>query len=177
LCLATREDLVDDLLLREATSADVPTLAALVREAFAEYHGRLDPPSGAHNETEDKIRTRLATAHATLASRAGLAVGCIFYELEVGYLYFSRLSVLPAHRRRGVGRELINYVETRARTLGLAGVRMGVRVALRPLHAYYDRLGYRLLEYRTHPGYAEPTYIILEKDLRHATVAEETDRA
>src|SRR4051812_5376953 len=58
---------VDGWQLREATEADAGTLAALVREAFEEYRGRLDPPSGAHAETPQAVRDRLHSARAVLA--------------------------------------------------------------------------------------------------------------
>ncbi len=44
-------------------------------------------------------------------------------------------------------------------------VRLGVRIVLARLRAYYERLGYRVVEEHAHVGYAEPTYVILEKDL------------
>jgi hypothetical protein len=61
---------------------------------------------------------------------------------------------------------LITHVENQARASGLGQVRLGVRIALPLLRAYYERLGYRLVEYCTHDGYAEPTYVILGKDVR-----------
>jgi ribosomal protein S18 acetylase RimI-like enzyme len=81
------------------------------------------------------------------------------------YVDLFRLAVLPSHRRRGVGRALVEYVETRALALGIPRVQLGVRMALPVNRGYYERLGYRFLEARAHSGYAEPTYVILEKKL------------
>jgi ribosomal protein S18 acetylase RimI-like enzyme len=156
---------VDDWLLRDATDADVPTLAGLIWAAFAEYDGRLDPPSGAHHETEDSLRARLATASAVLASVGGEPAGCVLYRREPAHVYLFRLAVLPSQRRRGLGRALIDHVEGRARELGLARVRLGVRLVLARQRAYYERLGYRPRSAECHPGYAEPTYLLLEKEL------------
>jgi hypothetical protein len=39
--------------LSEATEADAATAVTLLRTAFEEYRGVLDPPSGAHAETEE----------------------------------------------------------------------------------------------------------------------------
>ena len=78
-------------------------------------------------------------------------------------MYFGRLAVLPAYRNRGISALLIAYVEQRARELGLPRVRLGVRVALPHLRARYERLGYRVIEQRSHAGYAEPTYLVMEK--------------
>jgi GNAT superfamily N-acetyltransferase len=154
-----------DLVLREATDGDVPAIVALIHAAFEEYRAVLDPPSGAHNETAATVRQRMSSSRVVIALSVGTPIGCVFYEQAGDHLSFSRLAVPPAYRRHGIGRALIAYVEDRARVLNLRQVRLGVRIALPPLRAYYELLGYRLLEYHAHDGYAEPTYVILAKDV------------
>jgi GNAT superfamily N-acetyltransferase len=156
---------VDGWLLREASEADAETLAALLRAAFEEYRGKLDPPSGAHDETAALVREKLEYARAVLALAGEEPAGCIFYETPQEYAYFSRLAVLPAYRRRGLARTLIAYVEGQARALGRQRVRLGVRLALPQQRAYYERLGYRAIYALAHAGYTEPTYLMLEKEL------------
>jgi hypothetical protein len=89
--------------LREAGSDDAHVLLRLMRAAFEEYEGVLDPPSGAHQETIDTVRRRLAR---------GAAV---------------------------------------------------VRLQLPHLVARYERRGYRTTKQMTHRGYAQPTFIYMEK--------------
>jgi ribosomal protein S18 acetylase RimI-like enzyme len=156
---------MDSVTLREAAEADVAGLVALLIAAFEEYRGRLDPPSGAHNETEKQLRDTLRRAHAVLAHVGAEIAGCVFYAPKRNYVDLFRLAVLPAYRRRGIGRALIEYVEGRALALGIPCVQLGVRIALPANRAYYERMGYRFVEARTHTGYAEPTYVILEKQL------------
>jgi GNAT superfamily N-acetyltransferase len=156
---------MQDLVLREATDADVPTIVTLIHAAFDEYRAQLDPPSGAHHETEETVRQKMSSTRVVLALSTDKPMGCVFYEQVEDHLSFSRLAVPPSYRRRGIGRTLIAYVEDRARSLNRRQVRLGVRIALPPLRAYYERLGYRLVEYCAHDGYAEPTYVILEKDI------------
>jgi GNAT superfamily N-acetyltransferase len=157
---------VQALVLREATDADIAAIVALIHAAFEEYRAVLDPPSGAHRETEGTIRQRMLSSRVVIALCAGEPIGCVFFEQAADHLSFSRLAVRPAYRRRGVGGALIAYVEERALALNLGQVRLGTRLALPRLRSYYERLGYRLLEYHAHDGYAEPTYVILEKDVR-----------
>ena len=154
------------LALYDAASAEAPLITSLIQAAFEEYRGQLDPPSSAHEETVAAVRQKLQTARAVLALVGGLPVGCVLYEVNPDHLYFFRLAVLPAYRRQGLARALIDFVEARARERGLQRVRLGVRVALPRQRAYYERLDYRLVEERTHTGYGQPTYVILEKDLR-----------
>ncbi len=151
------------VLLVEASQADAPTLLQLMLTAFQEYEGALDPPSAAHKETVESVLARLASGAAVMATVDGTPAGFAFYQPRDSHLYFSRLSVLPQFRRRGIGRALIEYVEQRARETRLAGVQLGVRVQLPHLLARYERAGYRITKYMTHDGYAEPTYVYMEK--------------
>ena len=154
---------LNEISLRQASDADVPTIAGLIHAAFKEYAGALDPPSGAHKESVENLREKLTSERAVLALLGDLAVGCVFYTDEGDQMYFGRLAVLPTYRNRGIAAALIAYVEQRARELGLPRVQLGVRVALPHLRARYERLGYRVIEERRHAGYVEPTYLVMEK--------------
>ena len=156
---------MNEITLRAATDADISALVVVLKAAFEEYRGRLDPPSGAHAETAAKLREVLRTSHAVLALAGDEIVGCVFYTPSGDHVDLFRLAVLPEYRRRGIARALIAYVEARARELGLPRVQLGVRTALTGNRAYYERLGYRLLASRMHAGYTEPTFVILEKFL------------
>jgi predicted N-acetyltransferase YhbS len=157
-----------ELVLRQAMDADVATIVAVVHAAFDEYRGRLDPPSGAHLETAEIIRQKMIQARVLLAQAGGEVIGCVFYESEGDHLYLSRLAVLPSWRGRGIGGRLLEAVERLAEELHCRRVRLGVRIALAPLRAYYERRGYQPVEYCTHAGYTEPTYVMLQKDLHRS---------
>lgn len=156
---------MSDLALREATMADAAMLLQVLQTAFAEYREQLDPPSGVHRETVDSLREKMRTTRWVMVMQDDQAVGCVMYEPRGDYLYLGRLAVLPAFRRRGIGNALIEYVEARARAVGLYRVRLGVRVALPHLRDRYERLGYSFVEAHHHEGYSEPTYVLLEKTL------------
>jgi predicted N-acetyltransferase YhbS len=152
--------------LRDATPADLPTLLALVHQAFEEYRGQLDPPSGAHAETLQTLRDALDTGFALLAGVDGQPVGCVFYHRASDHVYLGRLSVLGSHRGAGLGGALTDEVERRARAMGAPHVELGVRIALPALRAYYERRGYRVVRHEAHPGYAAPTFVVMQKELR-----------
>jgi predicted N-acetyltransferase YhbS len=126
---------MDTLQLRQATADDARILVAVLHDAFEEYQGRLDPPSGVHAETVETVRHKLSTGYAVLALVDDEVAGCVFYQPQQTYLYLGRLSVLPHHRRRGVDRALIDYVEHQAVRLNLPRVQVGVRVVLPELRA------------------------------------------
>ena len=160
-----RVDRMNPWTIREATDDDAPALAHVIQAAFDEFRGRLDPPSGAHGESSDSIRRKLTTAKAAVAERDETLLGCVFFEPEPGRIYVSRLSVLPAERRRGVGHALMDFAENWARGQGLERAYLGVRIVLQGQQAYYARRGYRVVGEAAHPGYASATYLLMEKDL------------
>lgn len=154
----------DALTIREAMDADVPTLVAVLRAAFAEQRD-LAPPSGALSETAESVRGLMRTGRVALAVVDGTIVGCQFFEPKDDYLYLFRLAVLPDYRQRGIGQELIRYAEEQARALCLPRTQFSVRLALPRQRAMYERMGYRFLEYGTHPGFSAPTFATLVKDI------------
>lgn len=151
------------LILREASAADIPTIVAITQAAFREYEGRLDPPSSVRDETPERVRAKLAEGSGALACLGEQAVGSVYYTARAGHLYMGRLAVLPSHRRLGVGLALAAYVEQRAHALGLPAVQIGVRVALPHLRGFYERLGYRVIAEHSHPGYTVTTFVTMEK--------------
>ena len=151
--------------VRDMTEHDIPSVIDVIRTAFEEYRGRLDPPSSAHHKTADIVRRELADGGAFVACEAQGMVGCVFYHRYPDHLYLDRLAVLPSHRRQGIAGALMRAVEQRAGQYGLGEVRLSVRVVLERNRAYYERLGYRFLGYGTHAGYTTPTSVTLGKQL------------
>jgi GNAT superfamily N-acetyltransferase len=142
----------------------------ILLRAFREYEGRLDPPSGVHTETIDSVRDKMSEGGALICEVGEVVAGCVFYAPRATYLYVGRLAVLPGYRRQGIGDLLLRAAERRAADLGLSRVRLGVRIVLGRLRAYYAARGYVPIALRSHDGYTEPTYVEMEKALRdHAT--------
>lgn len=152
-------------MVREARIDEVGVLLEILLRAYREYEGRLDPPSGVHSETVTSIRGKLAEGGALVCEVGGVAAGCVFYAPEAECLYVGRLAVVPEYRRRGIGDLLLRASERRAGALGFARVRLGVRVALGKLRAYYQARGYIPIAFRSHVGYTEATYVVMEKAL------------
>jgi ribosomal protein S18 acetylase RimI-like enzyme len=156
----------DRLVLRAATVADAPVLAATIAAAFEQYRGKLVPESGAFRETAEAIAAELSKgAGAIIAQRNGAVVGCVMTQEMEGDLYFGRLSVLPAARGTGLARRLIEAVEAEARRRGLKGVRLGVRVVLTENQRLFGSLGYREYSREAHPGFDYMTSINMRKAL------------
>ncbi len=157
----------DSLILRAATAADAAALAATIAAAFAQYRGKLVPESSAFRETPDVIARQLADGNgAIVAERNGKMIGCVMTEMLEGDLYFGRLAVLPAARGTGLARRLVEAVEAHARTHGLPGVRLGVRIVLTGNQKLFNSMGYVEISREAHPGFDHPTSINMRKALR-----------
>ena len=156
----------DTPVLRKATLGDAAAIATVIAASFEQYRGKLVPESGAFRETADGIAAELTKdASAIVAERNGETVGCVLMEEMDGDLYFGRLSVLPSARGLGLARKLIDAVEAEARRRGLAGVRLGVRIALTENQRLFGSLGYRETSREAHPGFDHPTSINMRKTL------------
>ena len=77
----------------------LPQVLPLIRTAFAELEGIIDPPSSMHLMTEADV-LRLATEGEVWALGDPLAAVIILTPEETG-LYAGRLAVAPDHERGG----------------------------------------------------------------------------
>lgn len=155
----------DRFWIREAAVEDAAAVVHIIHAAYAEFHGKLDPPSGAHAETEISIRKLFESERCVIGGWGGEVAGCTFYHIGQRDTYLHRLAVVPEHRRKALGHALVTYVETQARANGSPRVRLGVRLQLPTNQVFYRSLGYSVTSHHSHPGYSYPTYVSMTKDM------------
>ena len=155
----------EEIVIRPAVPAEAEVLLAVMRAAFAEYRGVLRPESSVFVETAAVIAAKLAGGGGFLAIEQARPVGCIIAEVMGEHGYLGRLAVDPGVRRRGLARRLMLAGEGFVREQGLKSVEVQVRIALTGNIALFQSLGYRETARKSHPGYAEPTYLVMEKSL------------
>lgn len=141
--------------IRLATLEDAPLVHRIMREAFAEYDGLLNPPSGANSETVTDVEQAMREGGAVLARQNQVAVGAGRFLLEPDHFYVGRVAVLPQHRGAGIGRALMDFLEGVAAEHGLETIRLGVRMSLPQNLAFYGKLGYSVMEIAQHPRGAD----------------------
>lgn len=141
--------------IRAATPADAALVHRLTLAAYEEYRGTLVPASGVFRESEADVAADLAHGGGAIAMANGEPAGCGRYELDPAgaFLYFGRLAVLPAQRRRGVAAALVGWFEQRAAACSIPEVRLGVRLSLPANLRLYTRLGYETYDYEERAGY------------------------
>lgn len=135
------------VIIRCAGQDDLEAIHLLTQTVYAEYRVLL-PYSSIWQETPAVIAHEMALGPIFLALFKHQLVGSVRCHVqqpegESAFLYGHRLAVLSAYRRQGVGRALMNAVETFAHSWGLAEVRLEVRAAQPESQAFYTRLGYQ----------------------------------
>ncbi|HET7343332.1 MAG TPA: GNAT family N-acetyltransferase [Methylomirabilota bacterium] len=159
------QDREQGLAARLATAADAAAIAALVRLAFSTQSRPTDPPPGALRETPGSIAHELARGGGAVVERAGALVGAVLWVEEDRSLHVGRLSVHPAHRRRGIARRLMDEAEREARRRGLARLHLGVRLVLEDNRRLFAACGFVETTRHAHEGFSEPTWVRMERRL------------
>lgn len=74
----------------------------------------------------------------------GIAMGCVAYEQpNENTSYLNRLSVLPEHRRQGIGAELVSHIVEFSRQQGVSQVSIGIIAEYTQLKLWYQKLGFK----------------------------------
>jgi len=146
-----------ELILRVATGADAPVLAAL-HESVHAVHVRTEPELYRAVDV-DSMRAWFAreleapNMRAELALDGDVALGYSLVQLRDRpatmltharrVLYVDQMGVAPHARRRGVGRALLRGIHEHARLSKVHDVELQVRAANADALAFYEALGFR----------------------------------
>jgi GNAT superfamily N-acetyltransferase len=135
--------------IKTATIDDSAILTELVRNSYRDVAQRFDLttencPKHPSNCTEDWILhdfTRGVSYY--IIAHNGRPAGCAALEIpepDLGYL--ERLAVLPAERRKGIGRRLVDHVFDRANASGVKKISIGIIGAQTDLKRWYQKIGF-----------------------------------
>jgi ribosomal protein S18 acetylase RimI-like enzyme len=136
---------VETYLLAPARAADAPSLALMARQLI---ETGLRPAWDAtriawHIRHHDSV---------VLSARSGAAiVGFAIMHYGDDSAHLNLLAVAPAHRRRGIARRLLGWLEETALTAGTFRIGLELRAGNDGARAFYAALGYR--ELACVPGY------------------------
>ena len=179
--------------IRDATIADAAGIAELIRLAFATQSRPTNPPPSALRETAATITEHLrsgggavaeaggavaeaggavAEAGGAVAEAGNVLVGAVLWNEDEGALYVGRLSVHPAHRRKGIARALIDAAERAARRQGFSRLTLGTRLVLEDNRRLFASCGFVETGLHSHDGFTEPTWVSMELRLGERRLGE-----
>ena len=144
---------------------DAAAVAALIRAAFAAQSVVTDPLPSALRVTEADVAEHLRIGGGAVAEVAGGLAGSALWAEQDGGLYLARLAVAPAWRGRGIAKALVAAAEAAARAMGLPRIHLSTRLVLLDNRRLFAACGFVETTREAHPGYAEPTFVNMEKRL------------
>lgn len=122
-----------------ARAADAPRLAAMSNVLVE--HGLV--PSWSASRITWHIRH--PDSLVLVAKPGGVIAGFAIMRYSDEAAHLNLLAVSPAYRRRGVGRQLIAWLEETALTAGTFIIGLELRATNETAYAFYSALGYREL--------------------------------
>jgi GNAT superfamily N-acetyltransferase len=125
-------------MVRTATRHEAGALARLINAAFVvEAFFKI----GDRTSAEEIVKLMDAGGEFLVLDEAA-TVGCVYLQVAGARGYFGMLSIEPAKQGRGLGRQLIDAVEARARERGCRFMDIHIVDLREELPPYYRRLGY-----------------------------------
>ncbi len=155
-----------NLFIRPATASDAPEIHHIVQLAFAEYAsllGLAQPPKALLETTDDILRNmhdkRVLIGFVNLTK----AIGSVRYDITDGIAYISRFAILPNWQQSGMGRALLNQVETECRQQGVKAIALHTGTKLMAQARFYYANGFYVHSTSQDHGYIRGLFI---KELR-----------
>ncbi len=137
-----------DDVLREAAPRDLPGLRELERAAGAAFRGM---GMGAVADDEPPSVTELSAFQAdgrawVCADTDDVPAAYLLVDVVDDEAYIEQVSVHPDHARQRLGEQLVDHVETWARTQGIASLTLTTYRDVPWNAPYYARLGFSEIE-------------------------------
>jgi len=162
--------------IRRAAASDAPVIASILREAFAEYEPLYTSQGySATTPGPDAVRDRMKEGPVWIALHGGAIVGTVsLVPEEIGF-YVRGMAVLPAARGLGIGRLLLEVVESFAAANGSQRLVLSTTPFLSQAIRLYERFGFQAASDGPRDLFGTPL-LTMEKLVRARPLSNEHDR-
>ncbi|MFP7296823.1 GNAT family N-acetyltransferase [Neobacillus niacini] len=154
--------------IRLVNRNEAPIVHKLMLEAFEEYRN-LEVPSSALNESVETLLNVFinGSEEALLCFIDGEPLGSLRFTIRDDSVYFSRLSVPPHARGKGIAKALLLWLEKYAIKNGKMKMECRVRTLLSKNISLYEGMGYIISkeEVVTNPNGQSVKTVVMEKHL------------
>src|SRR4051812_16899474 len=105
-------------MIRLANVNDAHLVHQIMMQAFEEYR-HIEVPTSALDETISSIEESIHSGmEKALLYFTGIPLGSARFKVEADSIYFSRLSVTPEARGRGIVKSIVHWLEDYAKQFG-----------------------------------------------------------
>ena len=135
-------------MIREATLQDEPGLLRMMRHLAEQEPGKIQFDEHAALATFRRFLALPAFGKTWLLFEGDLLVGYIVLTIGFSFefhghdSFIDELYVEPAYRRRGFGRQAVEFIEKRAREMGVNAIHLEVDRGNDPAFELYRRTGF-----------------------------------
>lgn len=127
--------------IRPATAADVAAVKSVTDAAYHHYIERIGVVPGPMRADH---AADVASGRVFVTGEP--VIGLVVVEAHEDHLFLDSIAVHPDAHGRGVGRRLLEFVDARARALGLPEVRLCTNVMMWENQKIYPKFGYEVVE-------------------------------
>jgi ribosomal protein S18 acetylase RimI-like enzyme len=138
--------------IRPAVPADVPAVKAVTDAAFSPYIERIGVVP-VPMQADHVANVAAGRVFVTEEPGSGRLIGLVVIEAFEDHLFLDSIAVHPDAHGRGVGRRLLEFVDARARALGLSEVRLYTNAMMWENQKLYPKYGYEVVERRVDGPY------------------------
>ena len=131
-----------DWSVERALPADADSMCYCVRAAYAHYVERIGIEPG---PMMDDYVARITDDEAYVVRAGDGLAGVLVLIVEPDRLLLDNVAVDPAYSGQGLGRQLVEFAENRARQLGYHDIELYTHEKMTENIAIYRRWGYRIL--------------------------------
>ncbi|MFG2942769.1 GNAT family N-acetyltransferase [Streptomyces sp. NPDC048282] len=139
--------------IRAARAADVSAVKAVTDMAYGHYIARIGVVP---QPMEADHMANVAAGRVFVVGEP--VIGLVVIEAHDDHLFLDSVAVHPDAHGQGVGRRLLEFVEARARALGLPEVRLYTNALMWENQKIYPKYGYQVVERRVDGPYDRVHY-------------------
>jgi ribosomal protein S18 acetylase RimI-like enzyme len=145
-----------DFVVRKAVEGDIPGIQKITREAFKIYmrNAGLKGTISALEETYSDIKRDIETKEVSVAFLDGVMVGSVRVEIRPDKTaYLSRFGVDLAYQNKGVGKILMNQVDSTMKSMGVTKIYLHTASKILSLVRFYYGRGFYIDSTTKERGY------------------------
>lgn len=126
-------------ILRRAADADVPALVNIINDAYS-YQ---DSAKGQPRTDPRHLMARIEETDFYVLEKKTEVIGCVYLEPRDDSLHFGLLTLIPALRKTGLGKAIVEAVTTYSSVNNYRFIELDYMSLAPWLKKYYERYGFK----------------------------------